>query len=79
MLLSPKVTNWVRSAPKSAEPSAINAHFAKLGAIAKAQPALAADIDAFRSAVLQVANDNTSRAVAQDGQGEGGRQVTQPQ
>lgn len=79
MLLSPKVTNWVRSAPKSAEPSAINAHFAKLGAIAKAQPALAADIDAFRTAVLQVANDNTSRAVAQDSQGEGGRQVTQPQ
>jgi len=78
MLLSPKVTAWVRSAPKSSDPKVIDAHFAKLGAIAKAEPALAADIDAFRSAIVQAANDNTNRAVAQDNQGEGGGQVTQP-
>lgn len=73
MLLSPKVTGWVRSAPKTSDPKIIDAHFAKLGVIAKAQPALAADIKAFRDAIFQAANDNTNRAVAQDGQSEGGR------
>lgn len=68
LLLSPKVTNWVRTAPKTSNPKAINAHWEKLGAIAKAEPALAAEIDAFRSAVLNAANDNAQRAVAEDGQ-----------
>jgi hypothetical protein len=73
MLLSPKVAKWAASAPKTNNPAAIDAHFAKLGAIAKAEPALAADIDLFRSAIVNAANDNAQRAVAQDGQSEGGR------
>ena len=68
MLLSPKVTNWARTAPKTTNPKVINAHWDKLGAIAKAEPALAAEIDAFRNGILGAANDNAQRAVAEDGQ-----------
>jgi hypothetical protein len=68
LLMSPKVTGWLRSAPKTTNPAAINKHWAKLGAIAKAEPALAAEIDAFRNGILGAANDNAQRAVAQDRQ-----------
>lgn len=68
LLMSPKVTGWLRSAPKTTDPAAINKHWAKLGAIAKAEPALAAEIDAFRNGILGAANDNAQRAVAQDRQ-----------
>ena len=68
LLMSPKVTGWLRSAPKTTDPAAINKHWAKLGAIAKAEPALAAEIDAFRNGILGAANDNAQRAVAEDGQ-----------
>jgi len=73
MLLNPKVIRWARSAPRSSDPAAIDAHFAKLGAIAKAEPALAGDIEIFRNAIFGAANDNAQRAVAQDGESEGGR------
>lgn len=68
MLMSPKITNWARTAPKTTNPAVINKHFEKLGAIAKAEPALAAEIDAFRNAILGAANDNAQRAVAEDRQ-----------
>jgi len=73
MLMSPRVTKWIRAAPRTSNPQAIDSHWEKLGAIAKAEPALAADIEAFRSAVLNAANDNAQRAVAQESQSEGGR------
>ena len=73
LLLSPKFTKWAAGAPRTSDPDAINAHFAKLGAIAKAEPALVADIERFRNAITSAANDNANRAVAQDGQSEGGR------
>lgn len=68
MLMSPKITNWARTAPKTTNPAVINKHFEKLGAIAKAEPALAAEIDAFRNAIFSAANDNAQRAVAEDRQ-----------
>lgn len=68
LLMSPKVTGWLRSAPRTTDPKVINAHFKKLGAIAKAEPALAAEIDAFRNAIFSAANDNAQRAVAEDRQ-----------
>jgi hypothetical protein len=72
-LMSPKVTGWLRSAPRTADPKAIDAHFKKLAAIAKAEPAIANDIKSIQDFIFQAANDNTNRAVAQDGQSEGGR------
>lgn len=67
-LMKPAVANWLATAPRTNNPAAINKHFEKLGAIAKAEPALAAEIDAFRNAIFSVANDNAQRAVAEDRQ-----------
>lgn len=69
-LMSPKITGWLRSAPRTAKPAAINAHFAKLSAIAKAEPALANDIELIRNAIMQAANDNANKAVAEDSKSE---------
>lgn len=63
-LMSPKVTGWLRSAPRTAEPKAIDAHFKKLAAIAKAEPAIAGDIKSIQDFIFQAANDNQTRAVA---------------
>ena len=68
LLMSPRFTNWMRTAPRTSNPAAINAHFAKLGAIGKAEPAIASEVGLFREALLQAANDNANKAVAEDGQ-----------
>lgn len=68
LLMSPRFTNWMRTAPKSNNPTVIDKHWERLGAIAKAEPALAAEIDAFRNAIFSAANDNAQRAVAEDRQ-----------
>lgn len=66
LLMSPRFTGWMRSAPRTSNPKAINAHFAKLGAIAKAEPAIASEIGLFRETMLKAANDNANKAVAQE-------------
>ncbi|UQS94836.1 mediator of RNA polymerase II [Pseudanabaena phage Pam1] len=68
LLMSPRFTNWMRTAPKSNNPTVIDKHWERLGAIAKAEPALAAEIDVFRNAIFSAANDNAQRAVAEDRQ-----------
>lgn len=68
LLMSPRFTNWMRTAPKTTNPTAIDKHWERLGAIAKAEPALAAEIDVFRNAIFSAANDNAQRAVAEDSQ-----------
>jgi hypothetical protein len=65
-LMSPKVTGWLRSAPRTADPKAIDAHFKKLSAIAKAEPALAGDIKSIQDFIFQAANDNSTRAAASE-------------
>lgn len=67
MLLNPNITRWLRQAPATANPRAIDAHVALLGRIAKAEPALAGDIDILRRSIANAANDNmASSAVAED-------------
>lgn len=68
MLLSPKITRWLRMAPETADPKEIDKHFNLLAGIAKAEPALAQDIRVFQDAVMRAANDNPAVAasVAQD-------------
>lgn len=58
MLLNPNITKWLRQAPRTANPRAIDAHFAKLKTIAKTSPALADDIERFSQAIFAAANDN---------------------
>lgn len=68
LLMSPRFTNWMRTAPKTTNPTVIDKHWERLVAIAKAAPALAAEIDVFRNAIFSAANDNAQRAVAEDRQ-----------
>lgn len=69
MLLNPNITKWLKMAPKTTNPRAIDAHFAKLQTIAKTSPALADDIERFSQAIFSAANDNAGiPAAAGDGE-----------
>lgn len=71
MLMSPKIQKWVAQAPKTANPKAIDAHFGRLEAIARSEPALAGDIEALRQGIIRAANDNSggmARSVAEEPQ-----------
>lgn len=71
MLMSPKIQKWIAQAPKTANPKAIDAHFGRLDAIARAEPALAGDIEALRQGIMRAANDNSggmARSVAEEPQ-----------
>lgn len=65
-LMSPKVTSWLRATPRSADPKVIDAHFKRLAAIAKAEPAIAGDVNSLQELIINAANDNQTRAVASD-------------
>lgn len=57
-LMSPKIQRWIRSAPRTTDGAAIDRHYAKLGSIAKAEPALAGEIESLQRAIMGAANDN---------------------
>lgn len=63
-LMSPNITKWLKQAPRTADPKAINAHFKRLGDVAKLEPALAGEIDVLRDSLLKAANDNVGRSAA---------------
>lgn len=66
-LTSPNIARWIAQAPRTASPKAIDNHFARLSDIAKAEPALAGEIESLRNAIMQAANDNpASRLAAED-------------
>ena len=65
-LMSPKITQWIRQAPRTSSPAAIDAHFGRLTAIAKSQPALAADIAVLQRQIMSAANDNAGRVAAEE-------------
>jgi hypothetical protein len=48
LLMSPDFTNWLRAAPATINPNAINAHIAQLDKVAARAPQFAADIQAFQ-------------------------------
>lgn len=54
-LMSPKITNWIRTAPATRNPAAINAHFQKLAAIAAQEPALSGEIQTISNRLLEAA------------------------
>jgi|GEM_PF-1893504 len=63
-LMSPNITKWLKQAPRTADPKAINTHFKRLGDVAKLEPALAGEIDILRDSLLKAANDNVGRSAA---------------
>jgi len=68
LLMSPKITRWIQTAPKTADGRAIDNHFNRLGQIAKAEPALAGDVKSLQELILKSANDNAYRAAAEGGE-----------
>jgi hypothetical protein len=72
LLMSPKIQAWLKSAPATTNPAAINRHFDRLTAIAVREPALAPDIQNLRQSILNAANSNipsSGAAVASPDQG----------
>jgi hypothetical protein len=69
LMASPRFARWLAGAPKNATPQAQKAYIARLGGIARAEPAIANEIGLFTRA----ANDNTAMvtsAAAEDQQGQ---------
>lgn len=64
LLMSPNIQSWLRSAPRTANPQAIDEHFGRLRAIAAREPALAPDIDGLEQAIMRAANENFEQAVS---------------
>jgi hypothetical protein len=63
-LMSPNLTKWLRQAPKTSNPRAIDAHFNRLAEIGRIEPAIAGQIAQFRQAVMAAANDNPASRLA---------------
>jgi hypothetical protein len=63
-LMSPKITGWLRSAPKTSDPKAINAHIDRLKAIAVREPALAPVVQDIEQIIMRAANENVTPGVA---------------
>lgn len=72
-LMSPKIQKWLLQTPSTKSPKAIDAHFNRLGDIAKAEPALAGEIETLRKAILGAANDNAGSLAAENQNTEEGR------
>jgi hypothetical protein len=60
-LMSPKITGWIRSIPKTQDPKAINAHWDRLSAIAVREPALAPEVQRLQEAIMRALNDNATQ------------------
>lgn len=66
LLLNSDFTKWLKDFPNTKNPKAIDRYFSKLGAVSKAHPAIAGDVQSFQNLILQAANDNASRAAAEN-------------
>lgn len=69
MLTSPKVQKWLLSAPRTANPKAIDQHFAKLSDIARTTPTLSNEIGLLKNAIKNAANDATDAALVASTEG----------
>lgn len=72
-LLSTDLTNWLRTAPRTTSPKAINTHYDRLATIAARNPALQSDIARLQQMIMEAANNNAgmvNRSVAGDNETE---------
>lgn len=68
LLLNPDFTRWLRQVPNTASPRRINRQFERLDSIAARSPAMVADIEALKQALVGAVNDNApSRLAAEPG------------
>lgn len=70
LLASPKFARMLAGAPKADTPQARKAFSARLANLAKAEPAIANEINLYRNVIDRAANDNGARSalVAQEGE-----------
>jgi hypothetical protein len=64
LVMSPKISNWLRSAPRTTSPQAINTHFDRLKAIAVREPALGDEIKQISQMLSRAANENVTPKLA---------------
>lgn len=64
LLMSPNVQKWLRSAPRSTDPKAINSHFDRLKALATREPAISEEINQLGQAIMRAANENAAAPAA---------------
>lgn len=68
LVLNPDVSKWLRNAPDTTDPGAINGHFSRLRSIAQRTPGMLADVDALERALIGAVNDNTAGRLAAEEQ-----------
>jgi len=64
LLMSPNIQKWLRSAPRTGDPKAINSHFDRLKSIAAREPVLGEEIRQLQQAMMKAANDSVTRRAA---------------
>lgn len=67
LLINPDFTRWLRNAPQTANPQAIDRYFGRLRSLARRTPGMVADVDALERAIIGVVNDNSARIAAEPG------------
>ena len=67
LLTDPNFTRWLRKAPNTAKPRAIDAYFDRLRSLASRSPTMATDVQALERVLIDFANDNTARLAAEPG------------
>lgn len=77
LLLNPDFTKWLRNAPNTSDPRAIDRYFVRLDGLAARSPIMAADAAAFKAS-LRAANDGgAARLAAEPGSTDDPRDVQQ--
>lgn len=66
MLLNPKITRWIATAPRTTDPAVINAHIGRLESMSRAGAIGRMDAQAIQDYLRAAAGQSPSRAAAQD-------------
>ena len=66
MLLNPNITKWIRTAPRTANPAAIDAHIGKLESMVRAGTVGRMDAQAIQEYLRNAIGQSPGRAAAQD-------------
>lgn len=67
-LMSPDLTQWLRSAPQSRSLPALDRHIAQLGTVAARNPAIAPEVLRLQEGLLRAMNDNVRSVAAGSGE-----------
>ena len=66
LMMNRDVTQWIKTAPRSVSPAAIDAHFQRLTQIATRNPAIAEGVKELQSFLMQAANSIPGKLAARE-------------